>query len=289
MNKHKKIDFIGIGAPKCATTWIYSCLIEHPQICGPRNKELHFFSNEYFRGINWYHKQFKNCPDNKVLGEFSPSYFENPQAVQRIYEHFPNIKIIVCLRHPIERIISQYYFDKSRHQINKDLNSYLNDPSSNQFLYFKNLQKYINLFPKENILILFYQDLKNDPRQLVKKIYTFLNVDTDFVPINLLNKKVNISVRNRAKIKIINNIIWSIYNRINNSRNKNIYINLIRKSGLKKIAKKIIRINRKSSDLKSVAKEKPNEKIISSIKKSYQNDINKLENFTNRNLSDWNS
>ena len=81
--KKFKIDFIGIGAEKAATYWIWYILQEHPEICFSKRKELAFFNEfdqhflkvvnpRYFRGMNWYRKQFHHCSKRKVKGEYTP-------------------------------------------------------------------------------------------------------------------------------------------------------------------------------------------------------------------------
>jgi len=64
MNKDNfKIDFIGIGAMKAASTWIFEALKEHPEICVSSEKETNFFNNDYNyrKGLKWYKKFFRNA------------------------------------------------------------------------------------------------------------------------------------------------------------------------------------------------------------------------------------
>src|SRR6056297_2233099 len=115
MNKERENfspDFIGIGAMKAATSWIYKCLIEHPEVCGSSKKELHFFDRpqNYKKGIDYYISFFKHCPQDKAKGEYTPNYLYSPATPELISRHFPNVKIIVCLRNPAERAWSHYLF-----------------------------------------------------------------------------------------------------------------------------------------------------------------------------------
>ena len=63
--------FIGIGAQRTGTSWLYACMYEHPQVCMPR-KEINFFSRErnWKRGYEWYERVFAECPADAVVGEF---------------------------------------------------------------------------------------------------------------------------------------------------------------------------------------------------------------------------
>ncbi|MCR4285481.1 MAG: sulfotransferase, partial [Candidatus Kaiserbacteria bacterium] len=68
------INFIGLGAQKSGTSWAYTCLYEHPEVCIPV-KEIHFFSRpRYAEGKEWYEAHFKKCAEGKLRGEWSTSY-----------------------------------------------------------------------------------------------------------------------------------------------------------------------------------------------------------------------
>src|SRR5438045_5070609 len=89
-------DFIGIGAQRTGTSWIYACLYEHPEICMPR-KEINFFSRErnWTRGFEWYEQIFAECPSRTIAGEFSTSYLSDAQAPARIKDRYPAVRLIV--------------------------------------------------------------------------------------------------------------------------------------------------------------------------------------------------
>lgn len=130
MSPKRQIDFIGIGAPRSASTWLSQCLYEHPQISFPTkhsqkklhplDKEQNFFSqslfrrnysqkNRYAKGINWYLDNFDWSNTRQTRGEFSVSYLADSKAPIRIKKHFPNIKIIAILRNPVDMIYSAYH------------------------------------------------------------------------------------------------------------------------------------------------------------------------------------
>jgi hypothetical protein len=117
-SKHKNEgpDFIGIGAMKAATYWIYHCLDAHPEICMSSRKELHFFEKpaNYRMGIGWYTSHFSHCSEGKVLGEITPAYLSSPDAPVLIHRHYPRVKIFACLRNPVERAYSHYRFEVVR-------------------------------------------------------------------------------------------------------------------------------------------------------------------------------
>lgn len=119
------IDFVGIGFQRCATSWLNFMLYEHPEICKPKSG-LHFFNKNYNKGKNWYIRSIlescKNRNGEIKLGEFSTtySYPEHHNVVfNRISRDFPNIKILINIRNPIERAQSEYFRLIKRQEIKK--------------------------------------------------------------------------------------------------------------------------------------------------------------------------
>jgi hypothetical protein len=100
-------DFIAVGPPRTATTWLDLVLRGHVGLPG-ETKETHFFTRNYGRGIDWYARHFRRCASGKVVGEICPSYFESPQARERIRAAIPGCEIICTLRDPVDRLYSYY-------------------------------------------------------------------------------------------------------------------------------------------------------------------------------------
>lgn len=190
------IDFIGLGAQKSGTSWAYACLYEHPQICAPI-KEIHFFSRpRYENGREWYEAHFKKCDEKKLKGEFSTSYLYSEEAPQRIRAMYPNAKLIAILRNPIDRAYSQYRNAIKSGEISKTMRfeDYEKSEASvrAQGLYSVQLARYFALFPKEQILVLVYEDIKKDPIAFMKRIYQFLGVDDTFVS-GMVHSEINVA------------------------------------------------------------------------------------------------
>lgn len=193
-----KVDFIGIGAEKAATDWAACCLREHPEVCFSRRKELVFFSDrdqhllkvryrQYERGIRWYEKCFAHCPPDSVKGEYTPTYLYSEEVARRIHRHYPDVKLIVCLRDPVERAFSQYLHDISIGLIPRRMTfeealewseSYIE-----KGLYCKHLAHYRRAFAPEQMLVLLVDDIRQDNRGVVRRLYEFLSLNhTEFVP-----------------------------------------------------------------------------------------------------------
>jgi hypothetical protein len=194
-------SFIGIGAERSGTTWCWACLNEHPQVSMSFPKELNYFNLNYARGEDWYRKHFA-YNDNKVSGEISPLYMTVPIVAQRVAHDYPNTKILAILRNPYERALSRLFVDLVNEtgivdQVNLDKAREFTRRSDiyiRASLYFQGLKPYYDLFPFEQIIIIFYDDLKTDNKKFLTSLYAALGVASDFVPDaagNIINRTDN--------------------------------------------------------------------------------------------------
>ena len=195
-------DFIGLGVQKAGTSWIYSCLYEHPQICMPL-KEVHFFSRArtWEKGYEWYENIFTPCSRDVKAGEFSTSYLVEPCIAERIYRRYPSVNLIASLRNPVDRAYSNYMNDIKSGVVSQSIPFEKALDAHPEYLeqgrYAAQLQHYLSLFPKEQLLLLVYEDCLQRPLEFIQSIYTFLEVDSHFVP-SMLDKKVNVSTMPRS-------------------------------------------------------------------------------------------
>lgn len=190
------IDFIGIGAQRSGTSWVYACLYEHPEICAPI-KEIHFFSRDRFtNGKEWYEAHFNKCDASKIAGEFSTSYLYTKGTAHKIHTLYPDAKIIAILRNPISRAFSQYGNAIKGGEIPESMSfeTYYKTEKSvlEQGLYMAQLKEYIELFRKEQLCICIYDDNQTDPRSYIQSLYRFLGVSDTFSP-SMLFDEINIS------------------------------------------------------------------------------------------------
>ena len=153
-SRGKLPDFIIVGAQKCGTTTIIKSLEKHPDIAitnytypGKAYGEIHFFnkSHMFLNGINWYKSLFDR---NKISGEKTPCYMTRQETMYRISQNLPKVKIIVCLRDPIKRIISHLNMVNTFTSNHRSLKDILNNPE------FIDRGKYFSLI-KNNILPFF--------------------------------------------------------------------------------------------------------------------------------------
>jgi len=179
------ISFLGIGAQKCASTWIHTVLHDHPQVFHSEPKELDYFSYFYGKGRYWYAGFFKESRGYRAIGENSPSYFHHPLAPERARRHHPGLRIIAALRDPIERAYSNHlHMIKAGYLTGGDLSFEYGMANNDMYLessrYATHLRRWLEHFPREQVLVLLQEEIRESPRESARAIYRFLGVDEDF-------------------------------------------------------------------------------------------------------------
>lgn len=202
-----------IGSMKCGTTSLFYYLSEHPNICPCRVKEPNFFANHenFSKGFNWYQNLWDFEPDkHKIAMESSTHYTKIPlfpNAADFISRVDKNIefKFIYIMRNPIDRIESHYThslqakWGTNIRPMNEDINTQIIEVSK----YAKQINEYYSRFSPNNILLLNFEDLKNNPMKLLERICNFLDIDPFFKFSRISN------VRNISTEKYIYSKTWS--------------------------------------------------------------------------------
>lgn len=189
-------DFFLAGCQKTASSWTYICLKEHPEIFVPQDTDTtHYFDMFYHLGLDWYRDFYQEYNGEKVIGDTTPSYIRDFKAPQRIAEFNGQAKLIFNLRNPINRAFSHYWHEKRKEKISFEFKECLENYDLYQDwittgFYYRHLKRYLDYFPRENIKIMIFDDLKEDDQEFIQEIYRFLGVDDSFMP-SVLNKKVN--------------------------------------------------------------------------------------------------
>jgi len=187
-------SFIVIGPGRTGTTLVYEHFRSHPQIGMAHHvKETNFYNDNYDKGIDWYQRFFVGLEGKKAIGEISNLYFFDPLVPERIHQTNPGVRLISILRNPYERLISAYRFRKRTGQIpsTMDLNLALDhypDLITDNY-YDVHLWQYFSVFPREQILVLFYDELRQDPETFFHRLYAFIHVD--LVSLSLPRSRVN--------------------------------------------------------------------------------------------------
>lgn len=296
--KNFKLDFVGIGAPRCASTWISRCLKEHPQVCMSEPKETRFFQKpRYLKGIDYLQSFFKHCSTTKqIKGEFTPAYIFREEVISRIKLHNSEVKLIACLRNPIERAYSHYwlehwgggrmFFYSFREAIDKEIDGLIEAG-----LYHKYLRKYLEEFPRENVLILIYEDIFKDPLRFIQEIYRFLEVNEEFTP-SSLKRKINPVRKQEIKSDKLTALVSFFRNALLRKNadpiSKFLHYTLSWTGLGPFLWKKIRELNSIDKGDHSVRKRpKMKEEVRDYLWGIYKEDIEKLEELIQRDLSNW--
>ena len=199
---HPLPEFLGIGVQKGGTTTLQRLLERHPQVWLPPEKEVHFFSRHYARGCQWYADRFAAARPDQHCGEITPYYVFHPQAARRIAALLPQVRLIVLLRDPVERCLSQY-FHACRHGFEMlpleaalaaeqerlaGADAVLSDPAGahrrhqeNSYFarscYGEQLDRYEQIFAREQLLVLRSEDLFDDGANVWQRVQQFLELD----------------------------------------------------------------------------------------------------------------
>lgn len=290
MHENIHIDFIGVGVEKAGTTWLGQCLAEHPEICFSSQKEVCFFNKNYIEGVSFYKQFFENCVGEKIYGEYTPGYFYNDEVPQRIKNDFPEAKLIFSFRSPVERAYSEYKDLKAHGRIDSGM-SFSEAVKQQEVLvkhslYSRRLKRYLELFPSNQIHIIIYKDIVENPGQVIKELYEFLNVDTSFVP-QSLESRIHQSTEKRYRYFFVARGIRKVMSWGRQAKDfwwGRILVRFLTVTGFKKLIQKVFRLNRvdkKGPNKQQNFEEKP------SFAKYFREDIKRLEDLLNRNLDFW--
>lgn len=234
----------------------------------------------YLTNEQHYKMLFQKAGEKQITGEASVSYLWSPTAPQEIYNANPNAKIIMVLRNPIDRAFSHYLMDirvnftklTLMDALKKDLESPFKTWNANSKyidlgLYSAQIQRYYNIFPKQNVKIILFDTLKKNTQLEMRNLFGFLNVDPEFTPD--FNKKYNESYL--YKNELVNAV----------SRNAKLshFLRFILNENIKKKIRNLITTKRKNPTLTADERN-----YLSSF---FKEDIAKTEKLLQINLSDW--
>ena len=161
----------------------------------PSRKELHFFDREYESGIASYSAHFPDRDRAVVVGEATSSYFSCEGVAKRIHEHLPDVKMIVILRHPVDRLVSRYLNIRSAHYpTNRHLTVFDKIDAKPEImaegLYYTHLSTYFGLFDREQLLVTMFSRLRDEPVEFLREVYSFLGISDDHTP-RMVDSRVN--------------------------------------------------------------------------------------------------
>jgi len=192
-------DFIIIGAQKSGTTWLRHHLRQHPDVFVPVD-EAQFFNkrHRYAKGQEWYESFFDAARSSQVIGDKTPDYLWTTSdgakqhvagSHERIHDMYPDVKLVVTLRNPVNRAVSALNHFIRRGHVSPLLridDLLFGDKQSEvegrgiieRGFYHPQLRAYLDLFDRKQILILILEeDIFQSPRRTLERLYDFIGVD----------------------------------------------------------------------------------------------------------------
>ncbi|MDR3632916.1 MAG: sulfotransferase [Isosphaeraceae bacterium] len=174
-------DFLVIGAMKSATTTLHVQLARQPGLSMSPVKEPNFFSDDenYEKGFAWYEGLFLDAAQGSIRGESSTHYTKlptYPRTVDRIADALPGVKLVYVMRHPVDRLVSQYVHERTVGRTADGLHEAIDGvPELIEYgLYSMQLRPYLETFGPRNVLPVFFARLVSHPQQELERICAFL-------------------------------------------------------------------------------------------------------------------
>ena len=196
--------FLIIGAQKSGTTSLYNEIVSHPDVHETFRKEIVYFNIKHTKySINWYFANFPSSGEY-CFGEATPDYLFDINAPSIISKYIPNVRLIVILRDPVERAVSQYFHEKrlGREKLPLKLalekedarlrSEYfcIDDPAASYSFrerqhffsysargkYGEQLTRWLKFFPREQFHVIHFEDFKHNSSEALKTVFTFLDL-----------------------------------------------------------------------------------------------------------------
>ena len=179
-------NLFGIGVERCGTTWLHNMLASHAQVLTPRRKELFYFNKHFDKGAQWYLSQYDESDAWTYKADVTPSYFRRRKTLARIRRDVPDAKIIICVRHPVERAYS-HYLHRIRHRALRPegygrsfWDEFTGGHRGYKELfphYGEMLEPVLQMFPRKNILVMVFERDILALQQGMESLFSFLELE----------------------------------------------------------------------------------------------------------------
>lgn len=170
-------DVIAIGPPRTSTTWLEKIL--RGRVGLPSGiKETQFFVERYHLGLEWYAAFFRDCPPGLPVAEFAPTYFDSPQARERIARDLPNCRLICTLRDPVDRFYSHYKLWRKLGYTKTPIEraAFGHRQLLNTARYADHLADWFDCFGRERVAVMFQDDLRANRQKFVDSVCDFIGI-----------------------------------------------------------------------------------------------------------------
>lgn len=177
--------FVAVGPQRTGTTWLHEALQKHPRLCLPRDvKETLFFDRRYDRGFKWYKTYFEHRDPGQKCGEVGPTYFDTPEAPERIYDVNSEPVIVISLRSPVERTFSLYLHELRTQRVTGSFQNAIEQKPRivTSGHYARYMPRWLDVFGKENVHFVFTEDIGSQPQAVLDELLDAFGVETIQLP-----------------------------------------------------------------------------------------------------------
>jgi Sulfotransferase domain len=190
-------NFVLIGALRSGTTSLARQLGAHPDVFVALQKEVRFFNRYFDRGVEWYRKQFAGVSTERAVGEATPTYMYDDQAIARIADLLPDARLIAILRNPVDRAYSHCWLNRARGIEPLEFPDAVEAESTRlesgeyRYAYVKYgryltyLRDVCRRFPREALHVVLLEQFSKDPVSTYRAACRFLDVSDSSVPPDL--------------------------------------------------------------------------------------------------------
>ena len=170
-----------MGPQRAGTTWVDRYLRSRGDICLPEEvKEVFFFDRNFDRGVNFYTSHFDPKKKHELAIEITATSFDHPEAPKRVEEIFgKNLRLVCPLRHPITRSYSLYLHYLRYGIVSGSLQEAVKQVPQiiESSRYTKHIGRWFDIFGRDNIAIIYQEELESDQLSFVKKLCAGLSLD----------------------------------------------------------------------------------------------------------------
>lgn len=291
--------FILLGAQKASSTYLAEALRAHPEIFMPADEVPSFEDPDYDRGgVEKLQKALEPGRGSRRVGFKRASLLARPECPARIAEHVPDAKLIAIVRNPIDRAVSSLFnlmhggkapvlpVDDALRQMMDD--TLQRDWPMAEFVleygfYYKHLHRYLELFDREQLLILVHDDLRSGAPAVIRRMYEFLEVDAEFLP-ETLDRRPMAAPYSLTRLRILRTL-QPLYSHLDDDGTRR-----YRKSGPFAAAVRMGSVALDRIVLKQVFRAKapkPSPEIRRRLVVLYRDDVQSLEKLLGRDLASW--
>jgi len=182
------IDFLGIGAQKCGTTWLYERLDEHPAVDFPAGKEVRFWVRPGNEQVEAWTGLFPDVAPPTKQGEITPAYaLLDPETIEAVHRAAPDVQIFFSMRNPMARAWSAAKMAVFRSEMTiaeaSDrwfIDHFNSAGSRKRGDFLGSLDNWLDHYPEDSLQLIFFDDILADPRRVLVDLSEHLGVDPQF-------------------------------------------------------------------------------------------------------------